>query len=156
MRGHLGTESLWSWAQAWLFPSTALIYRFSHRSQRGNRVRECGCLFTTFWLKLRSYLGDAVGQRQDTNGDSFVSQIGKLRRKIVELVSTNWIHRTVKCQKQGVLLQKRILHSSPFLAPSINSGAIYTPRSEPIRERQARMHSIDWNKASLRRSQAAD
>lgn len=48
-------------------------------------------------LLRHSLLADAAGQSQDTNVDSFVSQVGKLKRKIVKMVSTNWILRTVKC-----------------------------------------------------------
>lgn len=52
-------------------------------------VRESCCLLTTFCLELHSSLGDAAGQSQDTGGDSFVSQMGKLGPVNIKLVSTN-------------------------------------------------------------------
>lgn len=123
--GLLGKHSLWPWAQAWLFASTIFV----HLLQPQGAVREeadC-CLLTTFWLELHSSPGAAVGQSQDTDGDSFVSQMGKLRPENVKIVlDTQDCHvsqarvPSTKVSLSSILLP--LLSSTPTLEPYLLQG----------------------------------
>lgn len=113
--GLLVKRSLWPWAQAWLFASWILV----HLLQPQEAVREeadC-CLLTTFWLELHSSPGGTAGQSQDTDGDSFVSQMGKLRPKNVKIVLD-----TQDCQvSQARVPSTKVSLSSILLLPLLSS-----------------------------------
>lgn len=127
MPGHLGKHSLWPWAHCLAFSKHNLDLSVSVTG--GNEADWSVAVYSqpTGWSSVLLWVMLLDRVKHDTNGDSFVSQMGKLRPKNAKLVSTNWILRDVK--KQGSLQQKRafILPSPSSLALGANTQDSYTP-----------------------------